>query len=82
MSILAWIIIGGVAGWIASLIMSTDAEQGIFMNIVVGVVGAFIGGFAFSFFGVGGLSGFSLYSLLVAVVGAVILLWIYRMVAA
>jgi len=80
MSILIWILLGGVAGWIASLFMKTDQSQGIIMNIVVGIVGALIGGFVFSFFGAGGVSGFNLYSLLVAVVGAMVLLWVVRMV--
>jgi uncharacterized membrane protein YeaQ/YmgE (transglycosylase-associated protein family) len=80
MSILIWILLGGVAGWIASLFMKTDASQGIFLNIVVGIIGAMIGGFVFSFFGADGVSGFNLYSLLVAVVGAVVLLWIVKMV--
>lgn len=80
MSILAWIIVGGVAGWIASLIMNTDAQQGILGNIIVGILGAFAGGMIFSFFGFGGLAGFSLYSLLVATIGAVALLAIYKAV--
>lgn len=82
MSILGWIIIGGVAGWLASLIMNTGASQGIIGNIVVGIIGAFIGGFLFSLIGDGGLGGFSLYSLLVATIGAVALLWIVKMVRA
>ena len=80
MGILAWVIIGGVAGWLASMIMKTDASQGILMNIVVGVIGAFIGGFIFSLLGFGGIGGFSLYSLLVATVGSVVLLWIYGLI--
>ncbi|MAQ59100.1 GlsB/YeaQ/YmgE family stress response membrane protein [bacterium] len=81
MGILAWIIVGGVAGWLASLFMKTDAQQGILMNIIVGIVGAFVGGFVFSLLGLGGMAGFSLYSLLVATVGAVILLAIYKAIA-
>lgn len=82
MSIIAWIIVGGVAGWLASLVMKTDASQGMLMNIIVGIAGAFIGGFVFSLLGFGGLTGFSLYSLLVATVGSIILLWIYKAVSA
>ena len=78
MSILAWIILGAVAGWIASRIMKSNESQGILMNIIVGIIGAFIGGFTFSLFGFGGVTGFNLYSLLVAVVGSIILLWIYQ----
>lgn len=81
MSILAWAILGGIAGWLASLIMKTDASQGILMNILVGVVGAFIGGFVFSLFGGAGISGFNLYSLGVALVGSIVLIWIYKVVA-
>jgi len=73
---------GGVAGWIASLFMGTDASQGIFLNIVVGIVGAMVGGFLFSFFGAAGVTGFNLYSLLVSVVGASVLLWIVQLVRA
>jgi len=80
MSILLWILLGGVAGWIASLFMNTDDSQGIFLNIIVGVVGASLGGFVFSFFGADGVTGFNLYSLLVAVIGASLLLWIVRLV--
>jgi uncharacterized membrane protein YeaQ/YmgE (transglycosylase-associated protein family) len=80
MNILFWIILGGIAGWLASLMMKTDASQGIVMNVVVGVFGALIGGFVFQTLGATGVTGFNLYSLLVAVVGAVILLWIYRLI--
>ncbi len=80
MGILAWIVLGGIAGWIASMIAKTNAEQGIFLNIVVGIVGGLLGGFVFSLFGGAGVTGFNLYSLLVAVVGAVILLYIVRLV--
>lgn len=80
MGILAWVILGGVAGWLGSIIMKTDASQGIVLNVVVGVVGAFIGGFAFNLFGGAGVTGFNLYSLLVAVLGSIILLWIVKAV--
>ncbi len=81
MNILVWIIFGGLAGWIASMIAGTDARQGLLMNIVVGIAGAFIGGFIFSFFGASGVSGFNLYSFIVAVIGSVILLWLYSMIS-
>ena len=80
MSIITWIILGALAGWLASLIMKTNKEQGCLMDIVVGIVGAFIGGFVMSFFGGGGVSGFNIPSILVAVIGAVILLAIVRAV--
>lgn len=76
MGILAWVILGGIAGWIASLIMGTDASQGIIINIILGIVGAFIGGLVFNFFGGAGVTGFNFYSLLVSTIGAVVMLWI------
>lgn len=82
MGILAWIVLGGVAGWLASLVMKTNAQQGIFLNIIVGIVGAFIGGFVFNIFGGAGVTGFNFYSLLVAIVGAVVLLYITKLVRA
>ena len=80
MSILAWIVLGGVAGWIASMVMHTNASQGLILNIIVGIVGAFLGGFAFNFFGGAGVTGFNFYSLLVSIVGAVVLLYIVKLV--
>lgn len=76
MNIFLWIVFGALAGWIASMIMGTNRDQGCLMDIVVGVVGAFLGGLVFSLFGGQGVTGFNIYSLLVAVLGAVILLWI------
>ncbi len=78
MGILAWIVLGGFAGWIASMIMKTNAEQGIFLNIVVGIIGAMIGGFLVQIIGGEGISGFNIYSLVVAVFGAVVLLAIVK----
>ena len=79
MELLAFLVLGGIAGWIASLIMGTDASQGIFLNVVVGVVGAFIGGMLFNAFGNAGVTGFNIYSLVVSVLGAVVLLFIVRL---
>lgn len=76
MGILLWIIFGAIAGWIASLIVKTD--QGLLLDIVVGIIGAVIGGFIFRAFGATGVSGFNVYSLLVAIVGAIVLLWIVK----
>jgi uncharacterized membrane protein YeaQ/YmgE (transglycosylase-associated protein family) len=78
MGIILWIIFGALAGWIASLIMGTDARQGALANIAVGILGAVIGGWVMSVIGNSGVSGFNLYSLLVAVLGAVIFLAILR----
>lgn len=80
MSILAWIILGGVAGWLASLLMHTDQSQGIFLNIVIGIVGAFMGGLVFSMIGGDGVTGFNLYSLLVALLGSVLFIGILKAV--
>lgn len=81
MGIIAWIILGALAGWIASIIMRTDAEQGALANIVVGIVGALLGGFILGMLGGQSVTGLNLYSLLVAVFGAVVLLFLYRMVS-
>ena len=78
MGIILWLIFGALAGWIASKIMNTDGEQGAVANIVVGVIGAMIGGFVFSTLGGQDVTGFNIYSLVVAVVGAVILLAILK----
>lgn len=74
MGILSWIIIGALAGWIASNLTGNDRQMGAGKNILVGIIGGFIGGFVMSFFGGEGVTGFNLWSLLVAVVGSVILL--------
>ncbi|MDQ5900820.1 MAG: hypothetical protein QG600_398 [Patescibacteria group bacterium] len=76
MNFILWIILGAAAGWVASMVMKTDAEQGALMNIILGIIGAFIGGFVMNMFGQSGVSGFNLYSFLVAVLGAVILIGI------
>ena len=79
-----WLIVGGIIGWVASMIMHTDAQQGMLLNIVVGIVGAFLGGFIFRLLGLGGAtinnSAFSLPALLTSLVGAVILLGIVNLV--
>ena len=74
-NIILWLILGGVAGWLASLVMDTDASMGAVANIIVGIVGALIGGFLVSLFGVS-VQTFSLAGLLVAVLGAIVLLFI------
>jgi len=77
MSIIAWLILGLIAGFIASKIVNKQGE-GLWLNIVLGVVGAEVGGWLFRLLGMSGVTGFNVYSLLVAVVGAVILLWAYH----
>ena len=78
MGILSWIIVGALAGWIASLIMGTNNQQGCLLDIVVGIVGAFIGGFVMNLLGFGTFTGFNLWSIIVAIIGAVILLAIIK----
>jgi uncharacterized membrane protein YeaQ/YmgE (transglycosylase-associated protein family) len=79
MSIIAWIILGLIAGFIGSKIVNRTGE-GVLLDIVLGVVGAVVGGFLFNQFGAAGVSGLNLYSLLVAVIGAVVVLVIYHLV--
>jgi uncharacterized membrane protein YeaQ/YmgE (transglycosylase-associated protein family) len=79
MSCIAWLIVGGLLGWIASMIMGTNDKQGIFLNIIVGIVGAFLGGLILApLFGTGTINqyDFSIGSLLVSLLGAVVLLFI------
>lgn len=81
MGILIWLIVGGVVGWLASIIMRTDAQQGILLNVIVGIVGALLAGFIISpMLGVGTINdGVTLASFLVSLVGAVILLAIVNL---
>ena len=79
MSIIAWIILGLIAGFIASKIVNKTGE-GLFLDIALGVIGAIVGGFLFSLIGHEGVTGFNLWSLFVAVIGAVVVLLIYRAV--
>lgn len=77
-SLIVWLVIGGVVGWLASLVMRTDAQQGILINIVVGIVGAFIGGLLFGRADIN--DGLSVGSFVVSLVGAIILLAIVNLV--
>lgn len=77
MGIIAWLVLGLIAGFIASKIVN-HTGSGMIIDIVLGVVGAFVGGFLFNFFGAAGVTGFNLYSALVAVIGAVVVLFIYH----
>ncbi|MCB1624200.1 MAG: GlsB/YeaQ/YmgE family stress response membrane protein [Pseudomonadales bacterium] len=82
MNFILWLIVGGIVGWIASMIMRTNPQQGIFLNIVVGVVGALLAGWFISpLLGIGTInqSNFSLPSVLVSLVGAIILLAIVNL---
>jgi uncharacterized membrane protein YeaQ/YmgE (transglycosylase-associated protein family) len=77
MSIIAWLVVGLVAGWIGSMIVNRGGE-GPVLDIVLGIVGAFVGGFLFNMFGHAGVTGINLYSILVAVVGAIVVLIVYH----
>ncbi len=83
MNLIIWLVVGGVIGWVASLIMKTDAQQGIFLNVVVGIVGALLGGWLLSpMVGAGTLNqgDFSVPGLLVSLVGAIILLFVVNLI--
>lgn len=78
MGIILWIVFGALAGWIASAIMGS--KDGLIMDIVIGIVGAVLGGWIMSFFGKSGVSGFNVYSFVVAILGAVVLIWLVRLI--
>lgn len=78
MDILLWIILGAAAGWIADIVMSSN--HGMLEDIVLGIVGAFVGGYILNTFGQSGITGFNFYSLLVAVVGASALIFLGRII--
>lgn len=83
MNLVIWLVVGGVIGWIASIIMKTDAQQGLLLNVVVGIVGALIGGWLLSpLVGAGTLNqgDFSLAGLFVSLVGAVVLLFVVNLI--
>ena len=81
MGILVWLIVGGVVGWLASIVMRTDAQQGILLNVIVGIIGALLAGFIVSpMLGVGTINeGISVATFLVSLVGAIILLAIVNL---
>jgi uncharacterized membrane protein YeaQ/YmgE (transglycosylase-associated protein family) len=81
LSIILWILFGALVGWIASLIMKTNEEQGAVANIIIGIIGAFIGGAVARMLGGEGVTGFNVGSLFVAVLGAVILIFFIRMLS-
>ena len=80
MSIISWILLGLVAGFIGSKIVNSEG-QGLWLDIVLGIVGAVVGGFLFSIFGATGITGFNIYSLIVAIIGSVVVLWLYHQLA-
>ncbi len=80
MSIIGWLVLGLIAGFIASKIVNKSGE-GVILDIVLGIVGAIVGGFLFSLVGAAGVTGFNLYSMFVAVIGAIVVLVVYHAVA-
>jgi uncharacterized membrane protein YeaQ/YmgE (transglycosylase-associated protein family) len=77
MSIVSWVLLGLIAGFIGSKLVNSQG-QGLWLDIVLGIVGAIVGGFLFSIFGAEGITGFNIYSMIVAIVGSVVVLWIYH----
>lgn len=81
MGVISWIILGLIAGWIASKLVNKTGS-GMMIDIALGVVGAIVGGIIAGFFGVAGVTGVNIWSIVVAVIGAVVVLWIYHAVVA
>lgn len=79
MSILGWLILGLISGFIASKLVNKTGA-GVFLDIILGIVGAFVGGFLFTQFGAAGVTGFNLWSMLVAIIGAVVVLSVYHLI--
>ncbi len=80
LNLLLWLVLGALAGWIASKVMGTSGQQGLLLDIVVGIVGAFLGGILMNVLGFAGVTGFNIYSLIVAILGAIVLLAIVKAV--
>ena len=80
MGIISWIILGAIAGFLGSKIVNKTG-QGLIMDIVLGIVGAIVGGVIFSAFGASGVTGLNIWSLIVAVIGAVVVLWAYHQIS-
>jgi uncharacterized membrane protein YeaQ/YmgE (transglycosylase-associated protein family) len=78
MGLCGWIVLGGLAGWVASMIAGTNARMGAIANIITGIIGAFVGGLVMNFAGGHGVTGFNLYSFGVALMGSVITLFVAR----
>lgn len=81
MSIIAWIIFGGIAGWLASILMGSEGSHGFITNIILGIIGAVVGGTIMNYFGQAGVTGFNIYSLIVSVIGSIVLILVGRMIS-
>ena len=77
MSIIGWIILGLIAGFIGSKIVNREG-QGFWLDIALGIIGALVGGYLFAFFGATGITGLNIWSIIVAIVGSVVVLWVYN----
>lgn len=80
MNIILWVIFGALAGWIASMITKRSDRQGLVGDVVLGIIGAVVGGFLMYFIGQPGVTGFNLYSVVISILGAVAVIWVARMV--
>jgi uncharacterized membrane protein YeaQ/YmgE (transglycosylase-associated protein family) len=80
MSIISWIILGLIAGFIGSRIVNRQGE-GMLLDMALGIVGAIVGGILFSFFGATGITGLNIWSMIVAIVGSVVVLWVYHAIS-
>lgn len=81
LDIILWLIVGGLAGWIASMVMGTNRSQGVVADVILGILGAFVGGLLMNVLGFSGATGFNVYSLVVATVGAIVLIALRRAIA-
>lgn len=80
MNWILWIVLGGLAGWVASMLTKNNKKMGILTNVIVGIIGSWLGSFIMSLFGAAGVTGFNLRSFIVAVIGASVLLCIFSLI--
>ncbi len=78
MGIISWILVGAISGWLANIITGNKKRPGCFFNVVLGIIGAFVGGFLMKIMGKHGVTGFNLWSIIVATLGAAVLIWVVR----